>query len=107
MTVTKENDLERTMKSQDLKYKAKDAAGLDKAASEAGSDLQSTQAELDAVMEYLGKLAKMCVAKAEPYAEKKARREAEIAGLKEALNILEGEAVLIQQTSKRTLRGSH
>merc|ERR1719218_395993 len=81
--VTKENDLERTMKSQDLKYKAKEAAGLDKAASEAGSDLQSTQAELDAVVEYLGKLANMCIAKAEPYAEKKARREAEIAGLKQ------------------------
>jgi len=105
--VSKQNDISRTMKSQDLKYKAKEAAGLDKSASETSSDLEGTQAELSAIVEYLGKLANMCVAKAEPYAEKVARREAELAGLKEALSILEGEAVLIQQTSKHTLRGSH
>merc|ERR1740130_2495039 len=95
------------MKSQDVKYKNKEAASLAKAASEASSDRDGTQAELDAIMEYLAKLEKMCVAKAEPYAEKVARRESELAGLKEALSILEGEAVLIQQTSKRTLRGRH
>merc|ERR1719498_469726 len=105
--VSKENELARTMKGQDVKYKTKEAAGLDKSVSETSSDLQGAQAELDAIMEYLKKLAKMCVAKAEPYAERKARRESEIAGLKEALSILEGEAVLIQQTAKRTLRGSH
>jgi len=105
--VSKQNDLSRTMKSQDAKYKGKEAAGLAKSASEASSDREGTQAELDAVMEYLGKLEKMCVAKAEPYAERQARRESELSGLKEALTILEGEAVLIQQTSKRTLRGSH
>jgi len=105
--VSKQNDIARTMKNQDVKYKAKEAAGLAKSASETSSDLEGTQAELDAVVEYLGKLAEMCVAKAEPYAEKKARREAEVAGLKEALTILEGEAVLIQQNSRRTLRGSH
>jgi len=104
--VSKQNELARTMKGQDSKYKVKESAGLDKAVSETSSDLESTQAELNAIMEQLDKLAKMCVAKAEPYAERKARREAEMAGLKEALSILEGEAVLIQQTSKRTLRGS-
>merc|ERR1719253_2404568 len=100
--VTKENEIARTMKGQDVKYKTKESAHLDKSVSETSSDLEGTQAEFDAVLEYLNKLAKMCVAKAEPYAEKKARREAEIAGLKEALSILEGEAVLIQQTSKRS-----
>merc|ERR1719162_363963 len=100
--VTKENEIARTMKGQDVKYKTKEAAGLDKSVSETSSDLEGTQAELDAILEYLNKLAKMCVAKAEPYAEKAARRTAEIAGLKEALSILEGEAVLIQQTSKHS-----
>merc|ERR1740138_63321 len=102
--VSKESELATTMKGQDVKYKTKEAAGLDKSVSDTSSDREGVQAELDALMEYLGKLNKMCVAKAEPYAERKARRESEIAGLKEALTILEGETVLIQQTSKRTLR---
>ena len=45
-----------------------------------------------AVMEYWEQLQPMCIAKPEPYAERKKRREAEIAGLKEALTILEEEA---------------
>jgi len=105
--VSQENEISRTMKGQDVKYKTKEAAGLDKSVSETSSDLEGTQTELSAIVEYLGKLANMCVAKAEPYAERAARRTAEIDGLKEALTILEGEAVLIQQTSRRTLRGTH
>merc|ERR1719333_1040161 len=97
---SKQNELARTMKGQDVKYKTKEAAGLDKSVSETSSDLDSTKAELDAIMEQLDKLNNMCVAKAEPYAERKAHRESEIAGLKEALQILEGEAVLLQKTSK-------
>ena len=54
--------------------------------------------------EYLQKLAEMCTAKPDTYEERKARREAEIAGLKQALEVLEGEAVLLQQ-KHRTLRG--
>jgi chromosome segregation ATPase len=103
--VSKENEIATTMKSQDVKYKTKEAAGLDKSVSETSSDLEGVQAELSALQEYQDKLDKMCVAKAEPYAERKARRESEIEGLKEALSILEGEAVLLQQTSKRALRG--
>merc|ERR1719480_534279 len=103
-TVTKQNEVATTMKSQDVKYKTKEASQLDKSVAETTSDLDGAQSELDALMEYLTKLADMCVAKAEPYAEKKARREAEIAGLKEALSILDGESALLQQSAKRTLR---
>jgi len=42
-----------------------------------------------------------CVAKPQPYEERKAAREAEINGLKEALNVLENEAALVQSGSKR------
>jgi len=99
----KENEIMKAAKEQDVKYKGKEATALDKAVSDQSNDRTSEQAELDAVVEYLGKLNDMCVAKAEPYAEKVARREAEIAGLKEALEVLSGEAVLLQQT--RSLRG--
>jgi len=102
----KEDELANTMKQQDVKYKTKEAAGLDKNVAELSGDLSTVTDELDAVSEALDKLKEMCVAKAEPYAEKKARREAEIAGLKEALEILEGEAALIQKAAKHTLRGA-
>jgi chromosome segregation ATPase len=98
------NEVEKTSKEQDVKYKSEESTSLDKAVSEATSDKNGVQAELDAVLEYIGKLNEMCIEKAEPYGERKARREAEIAGLKEALNILSGEAVLLQQAQRR-LRG--
>jgi len=100
-----ENKFAKVSKDKDVKYKAKESAGLDKASTEAVSDREGIQAELDALNEYLEKLNGMCIAKAEPYAEKKARREAEIAGLKQALEILDGEAALIQETAKHALRG--
>jgi len=103
---TKENQVTTASKKQDVKYKTKEYVDLDKATSGATSDRSGVQAELDAVTEYLGKLEEMCVAKVEPYAERKRRREEEIAGLKEALSILEGEAVLLQRKSTaRSLRG--
>jgi len=105
---TKENEVSKATKSQDVKYKTKEAKGLDESVSEASSDRASVQSELDAVMEYYAKIKEKCVAKADSYEEIKARREAEIAGLKEALEILESEAALIQRSTKHSmLRGKH
>jgi len=103
-----QNKMEQASKGQDVKYKNKEAAGLEKSVSEMTNDRSGTQTELDAVNQYLAKLKDQCLAKAEPYAERKKRREAEIAGLKEALEILEGEgASLLQRsvTRRATLRG--
>merc|ERR1719169_422463 len=102
---SKQDEIDRTMKGQDVKYKTKEAAGLDKSVSELSTDLAAVTDELSAVLSALDKLKEMCVAKAEPYAERKARRESEIAGLKEALQILESEAALVQVSSKHALRG--
>merc|ERR550514_1264220 len=77
----------------------KEAKGLDTAVAEATADRTGVQSELDAVLEYWKSLTDQCVAKVEPYEERKKRREAEIAGLKEALSILSGEAVFLQQKS--------
>jgi len=101
---TQENEIDKVMKTKDVEHKTAEAAGLDKAVTETSADRANVQAELDAVVEYLGKLTEMCVAKAEPYAETKRRRDEEIAGLKEALQILEGEAVLMQQ-KRHSFRG--
>merc|ERR1712167_90886 len=97
----------KTMKSQDEKYKTKEFTSLDKTMAELTSDREGVQTEQDAVLEYLGKINERCIAKAEPYAEIKARREAEIEGLKEGLEILETETALIQKEARRTLRGVH
>merc|ERR1740139_1463324 len=100
---SKENDIMKTTKEQDVKYKTKDSTSLAKSAAEMTSDRSGVQTEMDAVLEYLKQLEKKCVVKAESYADKTAAREAEIVGLKEALDILEGQAVLMQ--TQRSLRG--
>merc|ERR1719152_1109334 len=102
---TKENEITKATKTQDVKYKTKESKGLDKATAEATADRSGVQEELDAVNQYYSGIKARCVAKAETYAERVKRRTAEIAGLKEALAILEGEAVLLQRKSKHTLRG--
>jgi len=103
--VSKDNQIERTAKTQDVKYKVKEFKRLDKFSNELTADRTGVQAELDAVNEYLSKIHSECDEKAETYANRKARREAEIAGLKSALNTLETETSLIQKRSQRQLRG--
>merc|ERR1719414_1840014 len=104
-TETKENAIEKATKDQDVAYKTKESKGLDKAVADASSDRSGVQTELDAVKAYLKTLTAECVEQAETYAERKARFEAEISGLKEALQILESETALIQQGSRASLRG--
>jgi len=102
---TKENEVAKATKEQDVKYKTQEFTALDKAVAELESDIAGVQEELDAVLEYLEKLKEMCIAKPETYEHRKERREAEIAGLKQALSILGGEMVLLQSSARRTLRG--
>merc|ERR1712048_532661 len=98
---TKENEITKVTKDQDVKYKTKEAAGLDQAVSELSSDKGAVETELAAVNEYLKELNGRCVAKAESYSERKQRRADEIAGLKEALSILESETALLQKSTFR------
>merc|ERR550514_323291 len=97
--ITKENEITKVTKEQDVKYKTKEYKGLEKAMTEATSDLEAAETEYKAVMEYYDKIKEECIAKPMPYEEIKKRREAEIAGLKEALEILEGEAPALLQKS--------
>merc|ERR1719413_29403 len=101
--LTKENEITKATKEASVKYKTKESKGLDQAVADTTFDRTTSEGELDAVVEYLAKLEKMCTAKPDTYEDRKARREAELAGLKQALEILSGETVLLQQ-KRRNLR---
>jgi predicted RNase H-like nuclease (RuvC/YqgF family) len=97
---TQENKVTKAMKEQDVKYKSQEATSLDKNIAELSSDRETTNSELSAVMEYYGKIKERCIAKPETYEDRRARRTAEIQGLKEALSILEGEAAFLQRRKR-------
>jgi len=97
---TQENKVTKTLKEQDVKYNTAEFKALDKAITELNSDKSTTATELAAVNEYFAKLKDRCIAKPETYAERAARREAEINGLKEALNILESETAFVQRKKR-------
>merc|ERR550514_215545 len=101
---TQENKLAKTQMEQDVKYKTQEYKSLDKEISDLGGDKSTAANELSAVMEYYGGIKDRCVAKPESYEDRKARREAEIAGLKEALDTLENETAFMQR-KRRGLRG--
>merc|ERR1719367_357543 len=104
---TQKNKVTKTMKDQDLKYKTAEVKGLAKAIAELSSDKETLSTELAAVDEYYAKLKDRCIAKPETYEERKARREAEINGLKEALQVLETETAFVQRNSRRShIRGA-
>jgi len=101
--LTKENKVSKATKMADAKGKAQEVKSTDVALSNYKEDKTSLTSELDAVMAYLDKLKPQCETKVMSYAERKAKREAEIEGLKEALTIL-SETALLQV--KSTLRGA-
>jgi len=90
--LTMDNKIATTEKSTAVEYKTKDKKETEARLEGLKEDKASAEKEYSAIMEYWEKLQPMCIAKPEPYAERKRRREAEIAGLKEALTILEEEA---------------
>jgi len=90
--LTQDNKIATTEKETAVEYKTKDQKETESRLSGLKEDKASAEKEYAAIMEYWEKLQPMCIAKPEPYAERKKRREAEIAGLKEALTILEEEA---------------
>jgi len=103
-TLTQENKVAKAQKDQDVKFKTAEFKQLDTSLTETASDRTSVEEELDAVMEYYGKVKDKCVAKPESYEERTKRRAAEIEGLKQALSILESETALVQRT-RRSFRG--
>jgi len=99
-----ENKVSKAAKVADVKAKQSEIKSLEVTLSNSKEDHGSVSKELEAVNAYLDKLKPQCEEKAMSYAEKKAAREAEIEGLKEALEILDGNSMAMLQTGKRFIR---
>ena len=84
--ITQENKINTAVKEQAVKYKTHELSTLKKKLAEYNTDLDSASAEHAAVLQYFSQLQERCIAKPETYEARKARRAAEIAGLKEALS---------------------
>jgi len=95
-TLSDENKVSKAEKQAEAKGKASEVKSLTVELGHSEEDKTSVSSELAAVNSYLDKLKPECESKAMSYAEKKAAREAEIAGLKEALSILDGSTVFAQ-----------
>jgi len=98
--LSEENKVSKATKEADAKAKLSEIKSLEVSLSHHKEDKESVSAELDAVLAYLDKLKPQCEEKAMSYEERKAARDAEISGLKEALGILEGNVALVQSETK-------
>merc|ERR1719198_993659 len=85
--------VDKAQKNSDMQHKTSQKQNQEQALQERKSDLEGTQKELDAAMEYYGKLKPSCVDAGVSYEERVARRKEEIESLQEALRILNGEDI--------------
>jgi len=99
-----ENKIAKASKMAEAKAKESELKGTTSSLEMSKEDQASTGKELDAVLAYLDKLKPECETKEMSYEEKKAAREAEIDGLKSALDILSGKGIALMQTGTRLRR---
>jgi len=86
--LTEQNTITKTANTEEVKGKEASVKSEETALLNYKEDFATTGKELDAVLAYLDKLKPQCETKVMSYAERVAKREAEIEGLKEALEIL-------------------
>jgi chromosome segregation ATPase len=96
--MTTENKIAKASKGAEAKAKASELKSVSNSLEMSKEDQAATSKELDAVNAYIDKLRPECESKVMSYEEKKAAREAEIQGLKDALEILAGKGVALAQT---------
>jgi len=91
--LTQDNDVSKAKKETSVTSKTSEIKSVEVALTHHSEDYETVSAELDAVMDYISKLVPQCESKAMSYEERKARRDAEVSGLQEALTILSGDDV--------------
>jgi len=100
-------EVEKGALDQEVKFKTRSYKALDKTITQITSDWETARSEQAAVLEFSAKIKDRCIAEPESYEEVKKRRQAEMTGLKEALEILRTEAALMQRKSRaHRLRGN-
>jgi len=87
--LTQENTVSQNAKETEIIGSKSEIATLDVAIGHSSDDKKMTEKELAAVHEYVLSLKPTCYGRVVSYAERKAKRDAEIEGLKEAVQILE------------------
>mmetsp|Transcript_2227 Transcript_2227/g.5528 ORF Transcript_2227/g.5528 Transcript_2227/m.5528 type:complete len:682 (+) Transcript_2227:2-2047(+) len=101
----KESKISKIEKSKALEYAKKEKTRVEKSLSELKDDVEAQQDALDANLDFQSKIKKECAQKVETYEERVSRREAELQGLKTALQILEEETADTSFLAvKRTVR---
>jgi chromosome segregation ATPase len=96
-----DNAVAKSTKEASVKGKQSEIKSLEVALGNHKSDLSTVSKELEAVLDYLSKLKPQCESKAMTYEERKARRESELAGLKEALELLQGSDSFLQTGARK------
>lgn len=103
---TQDMKLEKTQKEKDIEYKTAEAQRLDTELNNLNADQESMQTEMSAILEFTKGLEAECLVTPESFAEKQAKRQQEIDGLKEALTALDATAgTALLQRGPRALRG--
>jgi len=88
-----DSEVDKAVKEKEKMHMGFDQVRTETALSQNKKDLEATQDELDAALEYYDKLKPQCVDLGLSYADRVAKRKAEIVSLQEALKVLSGEAV--------------
>jgi len=88
-----ESTQDKELKETEMNHKASKKAQLEQVTRNLKKELDLTQKELDAALEYYEKLKPDCVDQGLSYDDRVANRESEIESLSEALKILNGEQV--------------
>jgi len=94
-----DSSVDNAAKNKDIEHKQMEKQNKEQTLTEKTADLETTQAELTAALEYYDKLKPSCIDQGVSYEDRVARRKEEIEALQEALKILNGQdiALLMQQ----------
>jgi len=91
-TFLHDSKVSKASKNAEIKASESEVKSLAVAVNNIGEDHKLATNELSSIMEYISKLKPQCEGRTVSYAERKARRDAEIQGLKDALSIIEKDA---------------